>query len=207
MVQLASASLRIVVRDARKAGSCLISKHGRPFGEARLFRDHDMLIRNETAGDIPAISRLVTEAFRTLPQSSGTEADIVEKLRTAGALALSLVAEDAGEAIGYLAASEARIGQQGGWGLIGPIAVLPSRHGQGTGTALMAEALRRLRTTGRGAALVGDPAYYGRFGFRAFPGLGVTGCPPEVVQALPFEDGEPRGELIHHPAFGLNQQE
>ena len=105
------------------------------------------------------------------------------------------------------AASAARIGTQGGWGLIGPLVVSPSRHRQDIGSALMEEALRRLRATGRGAALVGDPAYYGRFGFRAFPGLGVAGCPPDVVQALPFDGGEPRGELIHHRAFGLDQQE
>jgi len=165
-----------------------------------------MLIRNETIGDIPAISRLVTEALLMLAQSTGTEASIVEELRAEGALALSLVAEEEGEVIGYLAASAARIGTQDGWGLIGPLVVLPSRHRQGIGTALMAEALRRLRVTNRGAALVGDPAYYGRFGFRAFPGLGVAGCPPEVVQALPFDGIEPRGELIHHPAFGLDQQ-
>ncbi|WP_029350180.1 N-acetyltransferase [Bosea sp. 117] len=165
-----------------------------------------MLIRDETADDIPAISRLVTEALLLLPQSTGTEARIVEALREEGALVLSLVAEEKGEVIGYLAASAARIGTQGGWGLIGPLVVLPSRHRQGIGTALMAEALRRLRATSRGAALVGDPAYYGRFGFRAFPGLHVAGCPPEVVQALPFDGIEPRGELIHHPAFGLDQQ-
>lgn len=166
-----------------------------------------MLIRNETAGDIPVIGRLVTEALLMLAQSTGTEASIVEKLRAEGALSLSLVAEEEGEVVGYLAASPARVGTQDGWGLIGPLAVLPSRHRQGIGTALMTEALRRLRVTCRGAALVGDPAYYGRFGFRAFPGLGVTGCPPEVVQALPFDGSEPRGELFHHPAFGLNQQE
>lgn len=166
-----------------------------------------MLIRNETVGDIPAIGRLVTEAFLTLAQSTGTEAGIVEKLRAEDALALSLVAEEEeGKAIGYLAASPARIGTQNGWCLIGPIAVLPSRHHQGIGTALIAEALRRLRATSRGAALVGDPAYYSRFGFRTFPGLGVAGCPPEFVQALPFDSIEPRGELIHHSAFGLNQQ-
>lgn len=165
-----------------------------------------MLVRNEAIGDIAAISQLVTEAFLTLAQSTGTEARIVEKLRAEGALALSLVAEEEGEAIGYLAASPARIGTQDGWCLIGPIVVMPSRQRQGIGTALMAEALLRLRATSRGAALVGDPAYYSRFGFRAFPGLGVTGCPPEVVQALPFDGTEPRGELIHHSAFGLNQQ-
>lgn len=166
-----------------------------------------MLIRNETAGDIPAIGRLVTEALLMLAQSTGTEASIVETLRADGALALSLVAEEEGEVIGYLAASAARVGTQDGWGLIGPLVVLPSRHRQGIGTALMAEALRRLRTTNRGAALVGDPAYYSRFGFRAYPGLRVAGCPPEVVQALPFDGTQPCGELIHHPAFGLDQPE
>ncbi|CAH2602778.1 N-acetyltransferase [Rhodovastum atsumiense] len=166
-----------------------------------------MLIRDETMGDIPAISRVVTEALLLLAQATGTEARIVEALRAEDALVLSLVAEEAGEVIGYLAASAARIGTQEGWGLIGPLAVLPSRHRQGIGTALMTEALRRLRATSRGVALVGDPAYYGRFGFRSFPGLGVVGCPPEVVQALPFDATEPRGELIHHRAFGLDQQD
>lgn len=196
-----------------------------------------MRIRDEAEGDIPAIRRLVAEAMLTLAQSTGTEADIVERLRAEGALVLSLVAEDGGEVVGYLAASAGRIGRREGWGLIGPLAVLPSRHGEGVGTALMAEALRRLRAAGggarlratgvgarlraagggaqlqatgpgaRGAALVGDPAYYGRFGFRAFPGLGVTGCPPEVVLALPFDGAAPRGELVHHPAFGLDQPE
>lgn len=166
-----------------------------------------MLIRNETAGDIPAISRLVTEALLMLAQSTGTEARIVETLRAEDALALSLVAEEDGEVIGYLAASAARVGTQDGWALIGPLVVSPSRHRQGIGSALMAEALRRLRTTSRGAALVGDPAYYSRFGFRAYPGLSVVGCPPEVVQALPFDGIQPCGELIHHPAFGLDQPE
>ncbi|MBX3581074.1 MAG: N-acetyltransferase [Rhizobiaceae bacterium] len=165
-----------------------------------------MLIRNETAADIPSIGRLISEALLLLPQSTGTEAGIVERLRTDGPLTLSLVAEDKGEVVGYLATSPARVGTQGGWVLIGPLVVLPSRHGQGIGTALMKEAINRLRSTFRGAALVGDPGYCSRFGFRAFAGLGVADCPPEVVQALPFDGSEPRGELIHHRAFGLNQQ-
>jgi putative acetyltransferase len=165
-----------------------------------------MMIRNEMIGDIPAIRRVVTDALKMLAQSTGTEAAIVEKLRDDDALVLSLVAEDKGEVIGYLAASTARVGTQGEWSLIGPLAVLPSRHRQGIGSALMAEAVRRLRASSRGVALVGDPVYYSRFGFRAFPGLSVAGCPPEVVQALPFDGIEPQGELIHHPAFGLDQQ-
>ena len=164
-----------------------------------------MLIRDELAGDGPAISQLVTEAMLMLAQSTGTEAGIVEKLRADNALALSLVAEDDGVIVGYLAASAATIGTEDGWGLIGPLAVLPSRHRQRIGTALMAEAIGRLRADSRGAVLVGDPGYYSRFKFRTFPSLRLAGVPPQFVQALPFDGTEPRGELIHHPAFGLNQ--
>lgn len=165
-----------------------------------------MVIRDEAVGDHAAISRLITDAFLALPQSSGTEARIVEALRDDGALDLAMVVEERGEVVGYLAASAATIGTDANWGLIGPIAVEPSRQRQGIGTALMNEAIHRLRASSRGAALVGDPAYYQRFGFRAFPELTVSGCPPEVVQALPFDGAEPRGELLHHSAFGLDQK-
>ena len=164
-----------------------------------------MLIRDENIGDIPAIERVITAAMKLLAQATGTEARIVEALRASGALDLSLVADDNGEVIGHIAVSAARIGTQSGWALIGPLVVAPARHRQGIGSALMNEALRRLRKTSRGAALVGSRTYYPRFGFRAFPGLHLTGVPPEVVQALPFDDTAPSGELIHHPAFGLHQ--
>ncbi len=165
-----------------------------------------MLIRSEIDRDLPAIRSVVTEAMKLLPQSTGTEADIIDRLRADAALSLSLVAEDEGEVVGYLAASDARIGTEEGWRLIGPLAVAPSRHGTGIGSALMAEALLRLRPTCRGAVLVGEPGYYGRFGFRAFPELGLGACPPKFVQALPFDSPKPSGEVIPHAAFGLPQQ-
>lgn len=164
-----------------------------------------MLIRHATADDIPAIRMVITEALLLLEQSTGTEADIVDKLSDAKALILSLVAEDKGAVVGYLAGSPARIGAEDGWGLIGPLAVLPSRHRQGIGSALMKEAIVRMQADYQGAALVGDPEYYRRFGFKDFPGLRVEGCPSRFVQALPFGASEPEGELIHHPAFGLKQ--
>lgn len=164
-----------------------------------------MHIRDERPGEAPAIGALVTEALRMLPQATGTEAGIVEALRDDDGLLLSLVAAEDGIVAGHLAGSAARIGAAECWCLIGPLVVRPSRQRQGIGTALMTEALRRLRATARGAALVGNTGYYGRFGFRAYPGLTVVGCPPEVVLALPFDGHAPRGELIHHPAFGLAQ--
>lgn len=165
-----------------------------------------MMIRDETDADIPAIRTVVTEAMRLLPQATGTEADIVDRLRADGALVLSLVAEDAGVPVGYLAASMGRLGPGGRWGLIGPLAVTPARHAQGIGSALMRAAVARLRGLCTGAALVGDPGYYTRFGFRAFPGLTVGTVPNRFVLALPFGPEEPAGELIHPPAFGLHQE-
>jgi len=41
-----------------------------------------MLIRSELENDVATISLLVTEALKILPQSTGTEARIVEALRT-----------------------------------------------------------------------------------------------------------------------------
>lgn len=165
-----------------------------------------MLIRNEIDSDASAIRRVVTDAMKLLPQATGAEAAIVDRLRAHNALSLSLVAEDGAEVVGYLATSDAQIGDVTGWGLIGPVAVLPSRHGEGIGSALIAEAILRLRAGCKGAALVGDPGYYGRFGFRAFPGLRVGDVPARFVQAQPFDGSEPQGELVHHPAFGLDQR-
>ena len=70
----------------------------------------------------------------------------------------------------------------------------------------MAEAILRLRATCRGAVLVGEPGYYGRFGFRSFPRLRVGECPVKYIQTLPFDVTEPDGEVIHHAAFGLGQE-
>lgn len=164
-----------------------------------------MQIRDEIPADIPMIGTVITEAMRLLPQASGTEAAIVERLRAAGALRLSLVAEDAGAVVGYLAASMAQVGDQTGWGLIGPLAVTPPRHGQGIGSMLMQAAIAQLRRDCRGVALVGNPGYYTRFGLLGWPGLGIPGIPPQYVLALPFDGAAPMGELIHHPAFDLDQ--
>ena len=56
--------------------------------------------------------------------------------------------------------------------LLGPIAVHPTRQGEGLGAALMEEGLARARAAGWGRVLlVGDAPYYGRFGFRRLDGV------------------------------------
>ena len=69
--------------------------------------DPGLTFRDETLEDAEAIRSLITEAFRDAAHSSGTEAQIVDDLRAAGALTLSLVAEDDDGIAGHLAASPA----------------------------------------------------------------------------------------------------
>ena len=117
--------------------------------------DPGLTLRDETLEDAEAIRRLITEAFRDAAHSSGTEAQIVDDLRAAGALTLSLVAEGDDGIAGHLAASPVRVGEAPGWAGIGPVAVRPGRQAQGIGSALMTTALARLRAQGaQGAVLV-----------------------------------------------------
>ncbi|MBB1491176.1 N-acetyltransferase [Paracoccus sp. MC1854] len=165
--------------------------------------DPGVTLREEVPGDATAIRSLVTEAFRGAAHASGTEAQIVDGLRAAGALSLSLVAEGDAGILGHVAASPVGIGDAPGWFGIGPLAVRPDRQSRGIGAALMQAALARLRAVGaQGAVLVGEPAYYARFGFAPDLGLTVRGIPADYVLALPFAEPA-RGEVRHHPAFGL----
>ena len=164
-----------------------------------------MHIRNEAPSDAAGISALTTEAFRTMPHAQGDEASVIERLRAAGALRLSLIAEDDAGLLGHVAASDVAIDGRLGWVGIGPISVDPPRQGQGIGSALMRAALDRLRAGGaKGVVLVGDPGFYGRFGFAARAGLAVKGVAAEYVLALPFGDEEPSGTIVFHKAFGLS---
>ncbi|WP_372425620.1 GNAT family N-acetyltransferase [Salinarimonas chemoclinalis] len=160
-------------------------------------------IRPETSADVEPIGTITTDAFARAPHASGTEAAIVSGLRDAGALTLSLVAEEDGAVVGHVAFSAVRVdGRDVGWLALGPIAVRPDRQGRGIGAALVREGLARVRAAGaRGVVLVGDPAYYGRFGFQADPGLAMPGVPARYVLAHALEGAMPAGTLSHRDAF------
>lgn len=162
-------------------------------------------IRPETPEDAAAIGAITTDAFAGAAHASGTEAAIVDALRVAGALTLSLVAEEDGAVVGHVAFSPVRVdGRDVAWFALGPVAVRPDRQGRGIGAALVREGIARMREAGaRGIVLVGEPAYYGRFGFSASTGLAMPGVPPDYVLVLPLEGPAPVGSLRHHAAFGL----
>ncbi len=66
----------------------------------------------------------------------------------------------------------------------------------------MERALAELRRLGaNGCVLVGDPAFYGRFGFASDPALTVEGVPQAFVLSRSFCGATPRGNVLFHPAF------
>jgi putative acetyltransferase len=163
----------------------------------------DVQVRPERSGDEEAIHAVTTEAFLEAPHTAHTEQFIVGELRRAGALTVSLVAELDDHIVGHVAISPVTIdGAANGWFGLGPVSVLPEHQGRGVGSRLVREALARLRTAGAGGCvLVGEPSYYGRFGFRAEPALVLPGVPPEYFQALSFTNELPRGVVTFHEAF------
>ncbi|MCA1967557.1 MAG: N-acetyltransferase [Rhizobium sp.] len=162
-----------------------------------------MRIRPEAPGDEAAIGALTAAAFAGHPHSDGSEPQIIERLRRLGKLTLSLVAEDDGQIVGHVAFSPVTLsGGEGGWYGVGPISVAPDRQKSGIGSALMREGLAKLEAHGAsGCALVGEPAYYNRFGFIARPELTTTGVEPEYFLVLPLHGEVPSGMVRFHPAF------
>jgi putative acetyltransferase len=163
-----------------------------------------LLIRPERAGDETAIARVIDEAFAHAEHSDGTEAQIVGKLRASGFLPLSLVAERDGGVVGHVAFSPVEVSDgSAGWFGLGPVAVAPDRQRTGIGAALIEQGLDQLRRMGAaGCVVLGEPGYYGRFGFRHEPALIYPGPPPEYFQSLVL-NGEPaRGTVRYSSAFG-----
>lgn len=162
-----------------------------------------MEIRPEKPEDATSIRMITEAAFRLNDHSSGTEGAIIDALREAGALAISLVAVIDDEAVGHIAFSSVTIdGQHRGWFGLGPVAVRPDLHRRGVGSALIREGLSRLRQAGaNGCVLVGDPAYYRRFGFENDPALRYEGLPAEYFMRLAFNDPAPTGRVTFHAGF------
>ncbi|MGN0932943.1 GNAT family N-acetyltransferase [Falsigemmobacter intermedius] len=162
-----------------------------------------MEIRPENRSESDQISALITAAFETAPHRDSTEAAIVQRLREAGGLSLSLVAHDGAEILGHIAFSPVTItAEPGGWYGLAPLSVRPDMQGQGVGAALLREGLSLLRSrSAAGVVVLGDPGYYGRFGFASHTHLTFIGPPPEYFQVLSFGDSVPSGEVAYHPAF------
>src|SRR5215469_1546193 len=160
-------------------------------------------IRGETSDDARTIEAVTAAAYSNATHTSHTEQYIVNALRRAGRLAVSLVAEADGIVIAHVATSPVSISDgASSWFGLGPVSVLPQHQRRGIGSLLVREALRILRDRGAsGCVVLGEPEYYRRFGFRADPNLVLPGVPPEYFQAVSFDPSKPRGIVTYHEAF------
>jgi putative acetyltransferase len=163
-----------------------------------------VIIRPERPDEHDVLGELITSAFAGKPYADGDEADLLVALRHADALALSLVAELDGVVVGQAAFSPARAsGGAEAWYALGPVAVLPAHQGQGIGSRLVRTGLDVLAGLGAdGCILVGDPAYYARFGFRVCSENAPAGQPADHFMVKVLAGRRPEGPISFHEAFG-----
>lgn len=162
-----------------------------------------IVIRNETEADISVITDVTVAAFATLEISDHTEQFIIQALRSAGALTLSLVAEMDDRVVGHIAFSPVTMSDgTSDWYGLGPLSVLPEYQRRGIGKALIREGLSRLKKLGaKGCCLVGHPQYYRKFEFENITWLVLEGVPQEVFFTLSFDGHVPQGTVVFHEAF------
>jgi putative acetyltransferase len=169
-----------------------------------------MQIRPELPEDHADIRYITEAAFLPMTYSNQAEAAIIDALRAANVLTISLVAVEDEVLIGHVAFSPVTLKDQpGGWYGLGPIAVRPDCQRRGIGTALIRNGLARLEDLGaQGCVVLGDPDYYGRFGFEAISGLELPGVAPEYFQCRLFSGRKPpRGKVAYHPAFDVGRDQ
>lgn len=125
-----------------------------------------MLIRTAEEGDLPVVLEIHRQAF-----GQKAEADLVREILVdpSARPVLSLLAEEDGRALGHILFSAAQLPPQGQKlraALLAPLAVAPGAQGRGIGRRLVEDGLAELRRSGTDLVFVlGDPTFYGRFGF------------------------------------------
>ena len=103
------------------------------------------------------------------------EARLVDELRAAGRLSASLVAEVGGVVVGHVGFSPVTAGTAAPGAGLAPVAVLAEYRRRGIAADLIRAGLDACRAAGFGWAVVlGEPAYYGRFGFRSAALVGLS---------------------------------
>lgn len=164
-----------------------------------------VLIRPATPADAEGILAVVRAAFSDATRDADEELDIVRRTWSArpGAAVIELVADHAGTVVGHLQAAPGTLdGSASSVAGVAPVCVGPAYQGHGNGRALM-DALVRA-ATGRGwplLVLLGDPAFYARFGFEPAGPLGVSytpvgaGNPHFQARRLPGYTKALRGEF------------
>lgn len=182
-----------------------------------------LLIRPERPADEGAVQAVIAAAFAVASEGAGgpgpdgaggrvVEVGLNDELRRDPSLvpALTLVAERDGAVVGQLTSSYGTLvdlagGPAGRVVGVGPVAVLPAEQGTGVGSALVTDLVVRARRAGELAlVLLGDPGFYGRFGFGPAAAAGIGAPDPawgEHFQALVLRpDGLPTAARFEYAA-------
>jgi putative acetyltransferase len=121
------------------------------------------VIRYAHPADHAGIEALLAAAFR-----HPDEAALVARLRADEDALFELITEDDGDLVGHILFSRLWVDRFELYGALAPLAVHPDRHRQGLGAKLVRAGLESARELGcYGVQVLGDPDYYGRFGFTA----------------------------------------
>jgi holo-[acyl-carrier protein] synthase len=154
-------------------------------------------IRAARPEDAAAIRALLGPAF-----GGPEEAELVEALRRDGDAAVELVAEREGRLVGHVLLS--RMEAPAGALALAPLAVAAEARRRGVGARLTREALARAAQAGASMLFVlGEPAYYRRFGFRAEAAAGFASpwAGPHLMALALSSDAPQAGDARHASAF------
>ena len=166
-----------------------------------------VVVRRETDKERGAVRRVNEAAF-----GRSDEADLVDRLRSEGAVLASFVAEGDGQIIGHILFSRVLIETPTRRSIsavaLAPLAVVPDQQRRGVGGQLIQHGLDWLRGRGEQIVLVvGHPAYYPRFGFSSDRARAVASpFPAEAFMALellPAALDGVSGTVRYPEAFGL----
>ena len=163
------------------------------------------MIRPERPGDEQAVYAVTEAAF-----GQKDEAELVNALRDAGALTISLLAWLGDRPVGHIAFSPVTVSGSVNWQAIalGPVSIVPDQQNEGIGSRLVRLGLAHCLAADQDVVfLLGHTTYYPRFGFRPAPPLGLI-C--KWSQGDPFMVAELRegalagrtGMVNFHKAFG-----
>ncbi len=167
------------------------------------------IIRPEQSADATAITRVTEQAFKSAPRSNQAEQFIVLALRRSNALSVSLVAEQQAQVVGHIAFSPVRISDGSAhWYGLGPLSVLPELQRRGIGRALISSGIEKLHFLGAaGCVVLGEPDYYGRFGFKNRRECILDGVPQEYFLSLEFGQHCASGKVTYHEAFSAKSEQ
>jgi putative acetyltransferase len=160
-----------------------------------------MLIRAAAQSDFGAIGNVLEKAF-----GRADEAALVTRLREENAIVLELVVETGGHIAGHVLFSRLQVSQGANAFAavaLAPLSVMPEHQRAGIGSRLVEEGHLRLQAAGeRLSVVLGDPGYYGRFGYAHARAAGFASdyqC--DALQALAWGEAPATGRLAYPAAF------